>query len=80
MEPQDNGHTGTDHFVHYTEVVLFQRQKFIVTILGRSSVLYRGVLYSEVSFIQRRPLFRGVLYSEVSFIQRCPLLEVPLYM
>ena len=25
VEPLNNGHIGTDHFVHYREVVLFQR-------------------------------------------------------
>ena len=25
VEPLNNGHIGTDHFVHYGEVVLFQR-------------------------------------------------------
>ena len=25
VEPLNNGHVGTDHFVHYREVVLFQR-------------------------------------------------------
>ena len=25
VEPLHNGHIGTDHFVHYREVVLFQR-------------------------------------------------------
>ena len=32
VEPLNNGHIGTDHFVHYREVVLFQRQKCIATI------------------------------------------------
>ena len=29
VEPLNNGHIGTHHFVHYREVVLFQRQKCI---------------------------------------------------
>ena len=32
VEPLNNGHIETEHFVHYREVVLFQRQKCIATI------------------------------------------------
>ena len=32
VEPLNNGHVGTDHFAHYRDVVLFQRQKCITTI------------------------------------------------
>ena len=32
VEPPKKGHIGMDHFVHYREVVLFQRQKCIATI------------------------------------------------
>ena len=31
MEPLNNGQIGTDHFVHYREIVLFKRQKCIAT-------------------------------------------------
>ena len=50
VEPLNNGHIGTHHFVHYREVVLFQRQKmychYIDWCIGKCP-LYRGVLYSE---------------------------------
>ena len=59
MEPLNNGHIGMDHFVHYREVVLSQRQKCIATIWAGAlgSVLYAGVLYSEC------PLSEVPLYS-----------------
>ena len=31
VEPLNNGHIGTDHFVHYSEVVHFWRQKVSFT-------------------------------------------------
>ena len=46
VEPLNIGHIGTDHFVHYREVVLFQRQNV--------SPLYRLVHRKA----QRCPLFR----------------------
>ena len=50
VEPLNNGHIGTDHFVHYREVVLFQEVKmhchYIGWCIGKCP-LYRGVLYSE---------------------------------
>ena len=49
VEPLNNGHIGMHHFVHYREVVLFQRQRCIATIqIGA----LESVLYTEVSFIQ----------------------------
>ena len=51
VEPLNNGHIGTDHFVHYREVVLFRRQKCTychnIGWCIRKCPLYRGVLYSE---------------------------------
>ena len=47
VESLNNGHIGTDHFVHYREVVLFQRYcHYIGWCIGKCP-LYRGVLYSE---------------------------------
>ena len=54
MEPLNNEHIGTDHFVHYREVVLFRGKNVLP--------LYR-LVHWKVSFIQRCPLFR------VSFIR-----------
>ena len=45
VEPLRNGHIGTDHFVHYREVVLFWRQICIATIQQK---------------LQRCPLFRVI--------------------
>ena len=54
VEPLNNGHVGTDHFVHYREVVLFG---------GKNVMPLHRLAHRKVSFIQRCPLFR------VSFIR-----------
>ena len=46
VEPLNNGHIGTDHFVHYREVVLFRRQN----VLPLCRMVHR-----KVSFMQRCP-------------------------
>ena len=54
-----DGHIGTDRFVHYREVVLFQRQNMYCHYVGVSE----SVLYTEVSFIQ------SVLYQRFHCIR-----------
>ena len=54
VEPLNNGHVGTDHFVHYREVVLFG---------GKNVMPLHRLAHRKVSFIQRCPLFR------VSFVR-----------
>ena len=69
VEPLNNGHIGTDHFVHYKEVVLFRRQNAFTHVgwcIGKCP-LYRGVLYSECPLsevplhIQRVSCLSGIL-------------------
>ena len=63
-EPLNNGHIGTDHFVHYREVVLFQR--YVLLLVGA----LESVLYTEVSFIQSVLYQRFHCIPSVYFICR----------
>jgi hypothetical protein len=65
VEPLNNGHVGTRHFVLYREVVLSSEV---------TNVLYRKV---NVLDLKVCPLYRGFFYC-VLYLE-CPLSEVLLY-
>ena len=50
VEPLNNGHIGTDHFVHYIKRLSSFRGKNVSTIY--MYIYVESVLYTEVPFIQ----------------------------
>ena len=64
VEPLYNGHIGTDHFVHYREVVLFQRYCHYIHVgwCVEKCPLYSGVLYQRFHCNGRVTLYQYVSY------------------